>query len=101
MGPSTTTTELKPKIIFKAVSLYIGFSMIIVAVTLVTFMLLVDGSRRKERLKSCYMQDAPTISDLEDGKGFQTDDDSADSRTTNDPKEQDVEIINLDAARKQ
>merc|ERR1711897_12100 len=98
---STTTTELKPKTIFKAASVYIGLSMIIFAVLLVTCMLLMDGRQREERLKSCYMQDAPTIIDLEDGKGTQTDDDSTDTRTRNDSKEQDVEIIDFDAARKQ
>merc|ERR1711884_137852 len=76
-------------------SIGIGISLIILAVVLVVIILW-EGKQREENATPSYLKETPTISDPEDARGSQTDDDSTDSPIKSDPKKGDFETIDLE-----
>merc|ERR1711933_674573 len=88
-------SEPKPEIILRSTSIYIGISLIMLAVVLVRIILR-EGRQQEENTTPSYLKETPTISDPEDARGSQTDDDSRDSPIKSDPKKDDVETIDLE-----
>merc|ERR1711933_152894 len=63
----------KPEIILRSISIYIGISLIMLAVVLVRIILR-EGRQQEENTTPSYLKETPTISDPEDARGSQTDD---------------------------
>merc|ERR1711884_340266 len=96
MGSSIAIeSKPKPEIILRSTSIYIGISLIMLAVVLVRIILR-EGRQQEENTTPSYLKETPTISDPEDARGSQTDDDSTDSPKKSDPKKDDVETIDLE-----